>query len=102
LKLSLIKKTPLYKTTLEDKIIGIYNCQRPSAAASKAFTTLRRKDPELLKQQIHVHTEGRSACVTYDVSYETVLDSFFGSIKMPVARKSGEKINILNLESKKD
>jgi hypothetical protein len=95
-------KVPLYKTTKDLKIVGFYNCQRPSAAACKAFTSLRRKDNSLTRETIQVTTEGRSASVNYDVSYESVDDVFFGKIMMPVAKKSGEISVITDVEIKKD
>ncbi len=99
---------PLYKTSQNEKIVGIYNCQRPSAAACKALTALRRKDQSIEKAVIQVQTEGRLLSAKFDVTYESVNDSFFGSIKMPVARKmpvalkSGEIEKSADLELKKD
>ena len=82
---------PLYKTTSSGVTIGIYNCQRPSAAACKAFTALRRKDRSLKTSAIAVATEGRSQSTIYNVEYARVEDPFFGFIDRPVATKRAEK-----------
>ena len=81
----------MYKTTQSGVTIGIYNCQRPSAAACKAFTTLRRKDHSLKTASIAVATEGRVNSTIYDVEYARVEDAFFGSIERPVATKHCDK-----------
>lgn len=78
---------PLYKTSHLNSIVGIYNCQRPSTAACKAFTTLKRRDPQLESAVILVTTEGRSLTTTFDVKYGSTQDDFFGTIFRPVASK---------------
>jgi hypothetical protein len=81
-------KTPQYKTrTRSRREIGIYTGQRPSVAACKAFSTLRKKDKTITTFDVEVMTEGRRNYTWYRVTYETVDDALLGSMMRPVARK---------------
>ena len=76
---------PMYQTLNADgSVIGVYGGQRPSVAACKAFTTLRRQGREA-PMCIHVVTEGRKLSRAYDVNYAVVQDPFLGSMSRPVA-----------------
>ena len=87
---------PLYQTTNENgNVIGIYNGQRPSVAATKAFTTMRRRVPGLTESMVHVKTEGRREITKYSVVYCLVKDTFLGEIWRPVATK--RTINSTNI-----
>ena len=80
---------PLYKTLTDaDVDIGIYSSQRPSTAACKAFTVLRRKNFTLNECKIKVCTEGRKDVIVYTVTYTDVQDAFLGALKRPIAVKS--------------
>jgi hypothetical protein len=69
----------------DDFVIGQYTAQRPSTAATKAFTTLRRKDKSLDKETFMVQTESRSTRIQFRVEYREVNDDFLGLKKRPIA-----------------
>jgi hypothetical protein len=68
--------------------IGTYSGQRPSTAACKAFTTLRRTNKSLQETQIKVLTQGHKNYVIYTVVYTDVEHALLGHVKKPVATKS--------------
>jgi hypothetical protein len=80
---------PLYQTLKSDtkEPIGIFQGQRPSAAANKAFTKLRRTNKDLVEQIIDVVTEGHKHTTRYNVKYSEVNDELLGLIKKPVSTK---------------
>jgi hypothetical protein len=83
---------PLYKTsTSTGTTIGVYNAQRPSIAATKAFTTLRRQDKQLIQSEVHVQTEGKKNSQSFQVEYKQVEDDFLGTVFRPIAIKSSPK-----------
>ena len=82
---------PLYKTsTVSGTTIGVYNAQRPSIAASKAFTTLRRQDKQLQNADVVVQTEGKKNSQSFQVEYKQVEDDFLGIVFRPIATKTSE------------
>jgi hypothetical protein len=76
---------PLYEVRKGDQVIGQYAAQRPSTAATKAFTALRRKDKSLEKETFTVQTESRSTKMQFRVEYREVNDDFLGLRKRPIA-----------------
>jgi hypothetical protein len=80
---------PLYKTSNgSGKTIGVYNAQRPSIAASKAFTSLRRQEKDLLNAEIFVQTEGKKITQSFQVEYKQIQDDFLGLVFRPIATKT--------------
>jgi len=81
---------PLYKTShfITKETIGIFQGQRPSTAANKAFTKLRRSNKDLIEETIDVITEGHKHNTTYTVKYTQVNDPLLGIIMRPIATKT--------------
>ena len=76
----------MYQTKYEGQGIGIYNAQRPSVAACKTFSMLRRRNPKMQNAEISVVTEGnRKIEHNYMVTYKNDSDAFLGNIMRPVA-----------------
>lgn len=67
--------------------LGVYSGQRPSAAACKAFTVLRRKDPEMGPTKLAVVTEGRKKTTEFVVEYKSAPNEFLKIEMQPVATK---------------
>jgi hypothetical protein len=85
---------PLYQTLHDNgSVIGVYNAQRPSVAACKAFTTLRRINPSENALTIRVVTEGRKLSQAFNVHYAMTHDAFFGEIMRPVATPARLKVS---------
>ena len=83
---------PLYKTSnVSGLTIGVYNAQRPSIAASKAFTTLRRQNKDLRTADISVQTEGKKLSQAFQVEYKEVQDAFLGLVFRPIATRKETK-----------
>jgi hypothetical protein len=79
---------PIYQTKFEGQSVGIYTAQRPSIAACKTFSTLRRRNPHMSEARIAVVTEGhRKIEHNYNVTYKNETDSFLGNITRPVAEE---------------
>lgn len=84
---------PLYQVRNAscNSILGHYIGDRPSAAACKASTSMRRKDPMLKTMRLKVLTEGRKMHVTFEVTYEAASSDAFseacGIVNRPKARK---------------
>lgn len=83
------KKMPLYEVrrSSDNNVIGQYTAQRPSTAATKAFTTLRKKDKTIEKETFMVQTDSRTKPVQFIVEYREVNDDFLGLKKRPIALK---------------
>jgi len=79
---------PLYLTVHESKTVGTYNAQRPSVAACKAFTTLKRSNATLEQAFIEVQTEGKKNLSKFKVEYMQVEDKFLGLLHRPIATKA--------------
>lgn len=79
---------PLYRTLYKSNEVGVYSGQRPSVAACKAFTQLRKKDP-IKEACIEVYSVSRKSSTNFDVVYKQVDDDLLGSIYRPFATKSG-------------
>lgn len=77
---------PLYQTRTATDAVGVFQGQRPSAAACKAFSKLRRLNKDLVEQKIYVLTEGHKMSSAYNVQYIEVTDAL-GTFKRPVATK---------------
>jgi hypothetical protein len=80
-------KMTLYQVLLGTTVLGIYSGQRPSAAACKAFSVMRRKDPSLGPTRLSVVTEGRKKTTEFMVEYKNEPDAFLNISMQPVATK---------------
>ena len=80
---------PVYNVVREtnNEMVGSYNAQRPSTAAKKAFTTLRKRQKTLVKETFFVYTESRIKPQKFVVEYMESEDEFLGRIKRPVATR---------------
>jgi hypothetical protein len=77
---------PIYQTKSDDVPIGRYSAQRPSVAACKSFTSLRRRNKDLKKAEITVVTEGPKKIIhDYSVSYDESIHDLLGLMFRPVA-----------------
>lgn len=77
----------LYQVLLGSTVLGIYSGQRPSAAACKAFSVLRRKDTTIGPTKLSVVTEGRKKTTEFMVEYKRAPDAFLNIEMQPVATK---------------
>jgi len=80
---------PVYYTKSTDGPIGIYKAQRPSVAACKSFSTLRRRRKSLEQSNITVVTEGPKKiehhfCVSYGLCARPHV---LGPLMRPIATK---------------
>ena len=80
-------KMTLYQVLLGTTVLGVYSAQRPSTAACKAFTVLRRKEPNLGPTKISVVTEGRKKLTDFIVEYKYDPDDYLKIEMRPVATR---------------
>lgn len=77
----------LYQVLLDSVPLGIYSGQRPSAAACKAFSVLRRKNPDIGPTKLAVVTEGRKKTTEFMVEYKHAPNEFLKIEMQPIATK---------------
>lgn len=78
---------PVYETRHSGKLIGTYTSQRPSGAATKAFTQIAKTTEATEPVHIEVCSTCKKKACIFMVEYKDVTDSFFGTMRRPVATK---------------
>lgn len=82
----------MYHSQHNGLLIGIYKAQRPSSAAHKSMTVLKRRYG-LNEARIEILTEGTKRLYVFNVKYQEVFDNFLGLRLRPVASLETNEIN---------
>lgn len=77
---------PLYRV-FHETFDAEYSAQRPSSAANKGLTALRKRDPSLESIILYVQTSTKKRPTKFLVEYKEQEDPFLGLSKRPVATK---------------
>lgn len=80
------KNMPTYKTFYNSVEVGVYSGQRPSTAACKAFTQLRKAKPTN-EAIIDVLSTTKKKPIQFRVEYKESTDDLLGTIYRPYATK---------------
>jgi hypothetical protein len=71
--------------------IGTYTAQRPSIAACKGLTILRKQDKSIEKRCISIQVSSKKERTLFDVEYKDATHAFLGSCKKSIATKRHEQ-----------
>ena len=74
---------PEYQVLRDGLVIGQYNAQRPSVAATKALSAAKRRDGTT-EFTVGVRSASKKI-VQFQVKYGQVTDSFLGTLERPIA-----------------
>jgi hypothetical protein len=82
---------PTYRV-FNDSFDAEYCAQRPSSAACKGLTSLRRKDSSIDSVVLSVQATSKKTPMRFRVEYKEIQDDFLGLLKRPVATKLEDTI----------